>query len=96
MPKSSIASFTPMTFNSMRSEWIRSSRRSRTLSVSSSISADGGRPEEARTRRTPSTKPGSRNWRADTLTLTYSGGWPTHWTMSAAASPSTQEPSGTM
>src|ERR1035441_7633910 len=59
-----MASFTPISFNSMRSEWIRSSRPSRTLSVSSSISAEGARPDSARTRRTPSTKPGSRNWRA--------------------------------
>ena len=42
--------------------------------MNSSCSDDGGRPDEASTRRTQATKPGSRNCRADTFTLTYSGG----------------------
>ena len=64
-----MASLTPMALSSVRSACTRSSRRSSTLSVSSSMSALGSSPEMASTRRTPSTKPGALNWRADTFTL---------------------------
>ena len=70
MPKSSIASRTPISFSSSSSARIRSLSPSRRDSVSSSSSAEGGRPDSRRACRTLSTKPGSRNWRADTLTET--------------------------
>ena len=54
----------------MRSEYSRSSRRSRAVSVSSRVSALDCSPDEARTRRTLSAKRGSAKSRADTFTLT--------------------------
>ena len=74
MPKSSTASRTPISFSSASSSRLRSLSVNRIDSVSSMSSASGGSRDASRARRTLSTNPGSRNWRADTFTETCGGG----------------------
>ncbi len=100
MPKSSTAMFTPSSFRACRTAWIWPSRRSSTVSVSSSCSEPGASPGVRSASPTWSTNPASRNCRADTFTLTYGGppgpGSRCSPTMSWTAFSRTHAPSGAM
>ncbi len=97
MPKSSTAICTPSSFSARSIPWIWVSRRSSTVSVSSSCSDPGASPGVRRASPTWSTNPASRNCRAETLTLTYGAaagpGSRCRAEMSLTAFSSTHEPS---
>ncbi len=73
VPKSSTAIRTPSSLSACSTVWIWVSRRSSTVSVSSSWSEPGASPGVARARPTWSRKVLSRNCRAETLTLMNDG-----------------------